>query len=334
MTARQNGALIAATWLIGLGVVFLVRQGMNWSWTEAWPMFVILVGIGGIVGRLVRGNRNGRSAGIAGLWAYTWPVAWVVAGGALLASTTGAIAIGAGELVDRAWPWVAVGLGLWFLVGAILPQPDAPEESIAIDVGTRSEARIDVKFGAGDLNVVTARPGHLVDGTFQGGVIWREPAPNRIQLEQDVDHGLPWLDHDAVWNLGLSGTLPLDLRLDTGACRSDLDLSDVRLRTLEVHTGASQTLVRLPRAAGLTRVRAEAGAAEVVFEVPPGVAARIHGRMAIGALTVDESRFPKGLDGVYASPEDPATTNRVEIDVQGGLGSVRVVGSPAAALAA
>jgi hypothetical protein len=334
MTPRQHGALVAATWLIGLGVVFLARQAMDWSWNQAWPMFVILAGVGGIVGRLVQGTRSGRPAGIAGLWAYTWPVAWVVTGGALLGATTGAIAIGAGELVDRAWPWVAIGLGLWFLVGAILPVVDAPEESLAIDVGTRSEARIEVKFGAGELNVATAGPGHLVDGTFHGGVIWKEPARNRIQLEQDVDHGLPWLDHDAVWNLGLTGALPLDLRLDTGACRADLDLSDVRVRTLELHTGASQTRVRLPRAAGLTRVRAEAGAAEVVFEIPPGVAARIQGRMAIGALTVDESRFPKGIDGVYASPEDPAATNRVEIDVQGGLGSVRVVGTPAAALAA
>ncbi len=334
MTARRHGALVAATWLIGLGVVFLVRQGMSWSWAEAWPLFVILAGVGGIVTRLIRGPRNGRSAGVAGIWAYTWPIAWVLAGGALLASTTGAIAIGTADLVDRSWPWVAVALGVWFLVGAIVPPAGAVVESLAIELGGRSEARIDVKFGAGDLRLATASPGHLVDGTFRGGVIWHEPVPNRIEFEQDTQHGLPWLDHDAVWTVGLTDTMPLDLRLDTGACRADLDLSDVQVRTLELHTGASQTRIRLPRAAGLTRVRAEAGAAEVVFEVPAGVAARIHGQMAIGSLIVDEARFPKVGGGVYASPDDPSATNRVEIDVQGGLGAVRVIGASPLALAA
>ena len=50
--------------------------------------------------------------------------------------------------------------------------------------------------------------------------------------------------------------------------------------------------MRLPRAAGMTTVRASAGAASLTIEVPTGVAARIKSRMAIGSSQVDERAVP------------------------------------------
>jgi hypothetical protein len=174
----------------------------------------------------------------------------------------------------------------------------------------------------------------VVDGTFRGGVICREPSPGRIELDQDVDHGLPWLDHDAVWTVGLSDALPLDLRLETGACRTDLDLTALRVRSLELHTGASQTTVRTPVGAGSTQMRVEAGAAEVIVEVPPGVAARIHGTVAIGALAVDPIRFPTAADGSHVSDDYATAANRLDLEIRGGLGAVKVIGAEPAARAA
>ena len=64
---------------------------MGWSWAEAWPLFVILVGVGAGVSAIVGGAR-----GLGMLWAVTWPVAWVVVGVLLLASTTGSLGVGPG----------------------------------------------------------------------------------------------------------------------------------------------------------------------------------------------------------------------------------------------
>jgi hypothetical protein len=93
-----------------------------------------------------------------------------------------------------------------------------------------------------------------------------------------------------------------------------------------LQTGASETRVLLPRAAGATRVRAEAGAASLILEVPAGVAARIRTRMALGNSRVDEARFPRVGDG-YESPDYATAVNRIDVDVQGGVGSVRIVGA-------
>ena len=56
LNPARRGSLIAATWLIGLGVVFLVRELANLSWAQAWPLFLILIGIGSLVGRAVQGG--------------------------------------------------------------------------------------------------------------------------------------------------------------------------------------------------------------------------------------------------------------------------------------
>jgi hypothetical protein len=331
MTARQASRFIAATWLIGLGLVFLVRQALNLEWAEAWPLFVILVGLVGVVSTLLRPGRAGR--GLAALWTLTWPLVWTAVGLILLASTTGALSAGPLEIVETWWPWAAIVLGAWFIVGALVPLRAAPTEELARPLGTLAEAAVRIRFGAGELGIHAASADHLVDGTFRGGVVVHDAGSGSIELEQDVESGLPWLDHDATWNVGLTSRIPLDLRLDTGACRSVLDLTELRIRTLELHTGASQTKVRLPRTAGATSVRAETGAADVTIEVPSGVAARVHGQVAIGALTVDDQRFPKGIDGAWTSPDFATAANRVDVDIRSGLGAVRVVSVPEAAAA-
>jgi hypothetical protein len=243
---------------------------------------------------------------------------------ALLLSTTGRLGQGPLDLAAEYWPWVLVILGAWFVIGAFLPG-GAPTESLAIGLDGANEAKVRIQFGAGDLATRLAAPGHLVDGEYIGGVVARREGPGAVRLEQDTSFGLPWLDHRSTWSVGLTGEVPLDLRLDTGAARGRLDLTDLRLRRLEIHTGASETQVRLPRAAGATTVKAEAGAASLTIEVPAGVAARIRSRMGLGSSQIDLERFPRAGDG-YESPDYATATNRVEIDVSGGIGSFKIVG--------
>jgi hypothetical protein len=45
--------------------------------------------------------------------------------------------------------------------------------------------------------------------------------------------------------------------------------------------------------------------------------------MGLGALNVDQSRFPK-RDGFYESADYAAAANRVEMRVDGGVGAVNV----------
>ena len=323
MTASRRGAITGATWLIGLGVVLLIRELQGWSWGEAWPLFIILVGVASFISTLVSWR-----PGFAGIWSFTWPVAWTVGGIVLLMSTTGQLSQGPGDLFSEYWPWVAVVIGAWFVLGAFIPAGRGPTERLVLPLVGSTDATIAIKFGAGVLTAHAAAPGNLLDGTFQGGVRQRSGGPNRVEVEQDTTYGLPWLDHGANWDVGLTAEVELDLRLDTGANRSMLDLRDLRLRSLALKTGASDTRVLLPRAAGATAVRVESGVASLTLEVPAGVAARIRGRMALGTNQVDQALFPRVADG-YESPDYANATNRIDIEISGGVGSVRVIGGGA-----
>jgi hypothetical protein len=321
MTGARRGSLIGATWLIGLGVVFLVQRAADLPWSQAWPLWVILVGVATLVSTII----NGRFAW-SGIWAFTWPVAWIVVGVVLLLSTTGTIGTGPGQLIAEYWPWLLIALGIWFVIGAVVPTGRGLTETLVLPLAGATEAGVKIQFGAGTLHARPAGPGNLVDGDFRGGVVHRLIGPGRVELEQDTRYGLPWLERSSEWMVGLTTEVPLDLKIDAGANKSVLDLRDLKVRRLDLQTGASDTRVLLPRSAGMTMVKASHGAASLTLEVPPGVAARIKTTMAIGSTQVDETRFPRSAGG-YESPDYATATNRVDIDASGGVGSLKVIGS-------
>ncbi len=198
----------------------------------------------------------------------------------------------------------------------------APSETIAVPLDGCIDAEIRLGFGGGELAVGAAPPGMLLSGTFEGGAIRRSNGPGRIAIEP-INPGRAFVTWRPVrWDVGLTTEVPVDLRLDTGANRASIDLSSLRIRRLELHTGASETSVRLP-AGGQSLVRVACGFASVVLEVPRGVAARIGGRIGLGSIDVDETRFARSGNG-WESPDYESALDRVDIAVEGGFGSVRV----------
>ena len=88
-------------------------------------------------------------------------------------------------------------------------------------------------------------------------------------------------------------------------------------------TGASSTVVKMPRGAGRTSARIEAGAASVVVLVPDGVAARIQASMGLGSTDIDQRRFPFA-NGEYTSPDYATAPNQLSLRIEGGVGSLTV----------
>jgi len=251
------------------------------------------------------------------------------------------IAVGAVFLLGNlfgidAWKLTGPGLlilfGLWVLWGATLAPRSAPVQSLTVASEGAARGRLVLHHGAGVLRLGPgAAPGELVVGEFVGGVTHstrREGDALQVDLRVPTGNlflfGAPWAWHRGFeWTLRLSNTLPLSLRLESGAGQANIDLTDLKVADLQISTGASSTILRLPANAGSTRARIEAGVASVRIFVPEGVAASIHATGGLADQRIDRARFPR-TGARYQSPDYETAANKVEIHVQTGVGSVEV----------
>jgi hypothetical protein len=134
-----------------------------------------------------------------------------------------------------------------------------------------------------------------------------------------------WNPGDSLdWDLRLNDTIPLSLKIDSGASASTLDLTNLKVVDLDIDTGASSTEVSLPANAGNTRVDIDSGAASLNLHVPAGVAARIRVKSGIASVNVDSNRFPRQDGGLYESSDYATAANRADITIDTGVGSVEI----------
>ena len=256
-----------------------------------------------------------------------WGVIFILAGIIFLLNSLGFLAINVWNVI---WPLFLVVLGLWVLLGAFLPRRASAGEKASIPLEGATRARIRVSHGAGRLSVKSGAGGdRLADGTFGGGLDYRAKRDGdaldvRMRVPSDTFPG-PWMwgTGKLDWDFALNDQIPLSLEFETGASDNYLDLTNLRVESLRVKTGASSTQVLLPANAGQTRADFEAGAASVVFRVPSGVAARVRVRGGLSGTRVDTNRFPRSGDG-YQSADYETATNKVDISAEIGVGSIEV----------
>lgn len=251
------------------------------------------------------------------------PLILIVFGFLLLGSNLGYFAFDFWQFVKTWWPLILIIMGVDVLLGSVRARSVKPR-TLALDLGTVSQADVSINFGAGDLTIGKAAPGKIVDGTFEGEVRYDAQPDGRVWLKLEPLNWWGWSPSGYRWNVGVTDAVPLKLTLDGGAANANVDLTDLKVTDLRVKTGASSTTIRLPRAAGMTTVRINAGAASVKLFVPEGVAARVHSSMALGSNDINPQRFPlSGSD--YVSPDYATAPNKIDIQFEGGVGSLAVV---------
>jgi hypothetical protein len=134
-----------------------------------------------------------------------------------------------------------------------------------------------------------------------------------------------WIPGDSLdWELRLQKNIPIALDIDNGASTSYLDLSDLLVSELDLDTGASTTEITLPANAGMTRADIDTGASTLKITVPAGVAASIQIKSGLSTIDVDETRFPRLAGGLYRSADYESATNRAEIVIDSGVGTITI----------
>ena len=229
------------------------------------------------------------------------------------------------------WPVLLVLVGVWFILRPRMSAGTLAPEQMSFPVNTATEAEISLHYGAGRLNVgASTNPNELAGGRFTGGVLSNQSMQGTkailsLRTPSDIVFAGPWPDgnNGYEWQVGINPRLPIDLRLHTGANEEVLDLSATQVKNLLVETGASQTEIVLPSAAGFTRATVKSGLASVIIRVPEGVSASIKVNSGLSGININPARFPQVGDR-YESMDYQAASNKAEIIIESGLGSVDV----------
>ena len=257
-----------------------------------------------------------------------WGIVLVLVGGILLLDNLGFFARFNISVWTLIWPLFLIALGVWILAGSFF-RGSAEMEHAVVRLEGAGRARIRIQHGAGRLNFGPGNtPDVLLEGDFGGGVNV-ESHRSGDTLEATLKTAMSffpfmWMPGSGLnWNVSLNRDIPLELKLEVGACETRLDLVDLKVADLNVESGASSTEVTLPANAGATHARFQTGAASVKIHVPPGVSAHIRTSGALSSTRVDEARFPR-MGDAYQSPDYSTAANRADIDIEMGVGSVEV----------
>jgi predicted membrane protein len=289
--------------LIAIGIIALLANlgylpGSVWlMFLRFWPLILILIGLEVLVGR--QSNWGAVVVFVVGLLLIAG-VAWLAMNPASVGfATTGA----------------------------------TTTEQLTQSLGDAKSATIEISARVSETTVrnLDASSPNLAEGTLN------HPNSSRIVKSFDVVGGnarlkireegnIPflWGDTSGKWNLALSPKIPLTLNVNAGVGKVVLDLNALTITRVDLNAGVGEIQATMPSHAGTVVASVSGGVGAITVLIPQGVAARIRANAGLGGVRVNESRFPRIGENVYQSADYATASNRIDLDVSGGVGAVSV----------
>ena len=298
--------------LIGFGVLMLMWRWLPdfYPWPvlhKYWPLFLILIGAGIFWDRAQR-ERDPAGAPAIPIGSTVATVAFLVILALLLWHRH--------AYARHDWSGVSVSTG------------SRSHKTETVELKGAKAVRMSVHLPAGEL-YIQGGAHQLLEGDFYQGAAWSVPA-----VAYSVEDGVGQLDinqqsgnqyvgnSDNIWKLRVSNEVPLELKVDIGAGRSELNLSKIDLTRLEMDIGAGQAIVDLTGERGKDlQAEIHGGVGEAIVRLPRniGVVATVHG--GLGAIDVHGL---KEEDDQYVNAAYGKSPNTLRLTVEGGIGHIRL----------
>lgn len=202
-------------------------------------------------------------------------------------------------------------------------------ESQSVELVEAGPVRVDVNFGAGDLEI-TGGAEKLLEADFTYNVAMLKPEVEyrggRLYIRQPGTRGLPDLrditDFRNEWDLRLYDQVPMDLSVDVGGGSGDLQLAGLSLTGLDVNLGAGDYTVDLSGDwARDLNVNIDAGAAFLDVKLPTDIGVRVE--IDSGPHTVDARGLKRNGDA-YTNDAYGESDVTLRIDINAGIGSINL----------
>lgn len=234
-----------------------------------------------------------------------------------------------GDVFGWFWPLMIMAAGAWILLGGFEGRDrHTASEKFSVPLAVARSASLTIEHGAGHVEMRSgADSGDFLTGVAGIGIS-HSAHLNGDTPEVRIEAGpsfIPFIGSEGgVWECRLNPDVPTAIVVQSGASRMDFDLTDLRVTRFSFEGGASRLDLALPAKVENALFDIEAGAATIELRVPPGLALRFRTNI-VGALRVDEARFPLLGPGLYQTADIETAKCRADVTVDGGATSVRLL---------
>lgn len=285
-----------------------------------WGLFLVIIGT-----LLLLDNFGVVRVDLLQLWRL-WPLA-IILGGLSILSVRGVwwkvIVVVASLLALGAV--VAVALGYPPRSSGSVRESSASVERESAEV---SRLRTSIKSGVGTLSVRSDDTEALVAAELESDVAQlrqvsrREDNLQSVDISTEFQGGWQFGDIKNDLQVAISDDVPLELTVDTGASKADINLETALLERLTIKAGASSVKVRLGSRTESTRFDLEAGASSVEIVVPDDVGVRVLLESGLASSQLEDLEN-KG-NGLFESANYARADRKVEISAKIGAGSLQL----------
>jgi len=202
-------------------------------------------------------------------------------------------------------------------------------ESQSVELGDAKSVRVEINFGAGDLELFGGAD-KLLEADFDYNVAALKPevkyTDGTLVVRQPETNGMPALlgitDFRNNWTINLEDSVPMDLSVDVGGGSGDLLLAGLSLTSLDITLGAGIFTIDLTGDwAKNLDVTIDAGAADVTLRLPKDVGARVN--VEEGPHTIEATGLTK--DGaIYTNAAYGVSDVTIKVDLEVGIGTINL----------
>jgi hypothetical protein len=138
------------------------------------------------------------------------------------------------------------------------------------------------------------------------------------------------LDEGRVRNIDLKNNVSLklnpaplwDLKIDVGAASIDMDLSEFKIRKLDIDGGASSINIRMGNKQDDGKVMINSGASSITIRVPQDVACEVRVKTVLSSKNLEG--FDRVSDGTYVTPGFAESSKNLVIQIEAAVSSLQV----------
>ena len=123
-------------------------------------------------------------------------------------------------------------------------------------------------------------------------------------------------------DLNLSTVPVWDFKLNFGAAKAKFDFSDLKVKDIDINTGAANVWMKLGDKYSWTNVDVDMGVSGLKIEIPEDSGCRLYGDMVL--ISKNIRGLSKRQSGFYETENYDYAKNKIEIKIDGGVSSLSV----------